>query len=156
MSKAAYLIGISRYQLKTMFSIVLHFSVSFTHPECDQRRNWLQIRTLWLKQYPGTETWDHSTRILTINGYWCHNVAWLAFPTFWLQKDRELFEHEKSCWIEAMTFLIIGQVFFNDLHPNEPVQRSYLHLRESNAKAFSSSASRPRGRATVAEQRLAD
>ena len=47
-------------------------------------------------------------------------------------------------------------VFFNDLHPYEPVQCSDSHQRESNAKAFSSSASRPLDRATIAEQQLAD
>ena len=156
MLKPAYLIEISRYQLKTMFLIVRHFSVSLTHPECDLRQNWLQIRILWAKQYPETETWGHSTDTLTITGDWCHNVAWLAFSTFWLQKDRELYEHGESCWIKGMTFSIIGQVFFNDPHPNEPEQRSDSHQRESNAKGFSSSASRPRGRAMVAEQLLAD
>ena len=49
-----------------------------------------------------------------------------------------------------------GQVFFNDLHPNEPIQCSHSQQRESNAKAFSPSTPRPRGRATVAKQRLAD
>lgn len=55
-----------------------------------------------------------------------------------------------------MTFSTSEQVFFNDLHPNEPVQCSHPQQRESNVKTFSSSASKPRGRTTVAEQRLAD
>ena len=58
--------------------------------------------------------------------------------------------------MEEMTFSTSEQVFFNDLHPNEPVQCSHPQQRDSNVKTFISSASKPRGRVTVAEQRLAD
>ena len=98
MSKTAYLIGITRYQRKTVFWIVRHFTVYFTRQEGDLCPIWLDIQTLRWKKYLGVETWASSIVLVIKKGTLSLKRSHFAFSAFELGIGLELPGQEKR-WI---------------------------------------------------------